>query len=36
MWKVLVEGLGFPEGPAFDPQGNLWCTDMGTGELVNW
>jgi gluconolactonase len=36
LWKVLVKGLGFPEGPAFDPQGNLWCTDLGTGELVKY
>jgi len=31
---VLAEGLDFPEGPAFDPQGNLWCTELGSGNLV--
>ncbi len=31
---VLLEGLNFPEGPAFDPQGRLWCTELGAGNLV--
>jgi gluconolactonase len=31
---VLAEGLEFPEGPAFDPQGRLWCTELGSGNLV--
>lgn len=33
---ILVDGLNFPEGPAFDPQGNLWCTELGAGNLVLW
>lgn len=33
---VLLEGLDFPEGPAFDPQGRLWCTELGSGNLVLW
>jgi gluconolactonase len=31
---VLASGLEFPEGPAFDPQGRLWCTELGSGNLV--
>ena len=34
--RVLAEGLNFPEGPAFDPAGGLWCTEMGAGNLVRW
>jgi gluconolactonase len=34
--SVLVDGLNFPEGPAFDPQGNLWCTELGAGNIVLW
>jgi gluconolactonase len=33
---VLADGLAFPEGPAFDPQGVLWCTELGAGNLVRW
>lgn len=33
-YEILLEGLDFPEGPAFDPQGNLWCTEIGGGTLV--
>jgi gluconolactonase len=28
-FEVLAEGLDFPEGPAFDAQGNVWCTEVG-------
>jgi gluconolactonase len=31
---VLAEGLNFPEGPAFDPQGRLWCTELSAGNLI--
>lgn len=31
---VLAGGLNFPEGPAFDPQGGLWCTELLGGNLV--
>jgi gluconolactonase len=34
--RVLASGLDFPEGPAFDPQGNLWCTELLGGNLVRW
>lgn len=33
---ILAEGLDFPEGPAFDPQGGLWCTEIGAGTVVKW
>ncbi|QDK77128.1 SMP-30/gluconolactonase/LRE family protein [Spirosoma sp. KCTC 42546] len=26
--RVLAEGLRFPEGPAFDTNGNLWCVEQ--------
>lgn len=26
--RVLAEGLQFPEGPAFDKYGNLWCVEQ--------
>jgi gluconolactonase len=32
-WSVLARGLAFPEGPAFDPFGNLWCVEMAAGML---
>jgi gluconolactonase len=32
--NVLARELNFPEGPAFDPQGNLWCTEMNAGNLI--
>ena len=31
---VLATGLDFPEGPAFDPQGNLWCTELNAGTIL--
>jgi gluconolactonase len=34
--RVLASGLEFPEGPAFDPQGDLWCTELLGGNLVRW
>jgi len=30
---VLAEGLSFPEGPAFDRDGHLWCVEMTAGTL---
>ena len=33
---ILADGLEFPEGPAFDPQGGVWCTELGAGNLVRW
>lgn len=35
-YQILATGLNFPEGPAFDPQGNLWCTELLGGNLVKW
>jgi gluconolactonase len=26
--RVLADGLRFPEGPAFDTKGNLWCVEQ--------
>ena len=34
--EVLAEGLAFPEGPAFDLQGALWCVELQGGGLVRW
>jgi gluconolactonase len=31
---VLAEGLQFPEGPAFDPTGAVWCTEIQGGCLT--
>lgn len=33
---VLIENLDFPEGPAFAPDGSLWCTEMNAGNLVQF
>jgi gluconolactonase len=34
--RVLAQGLDFPEGPAFDPQGILWCVELLGGNLVRY
>lgn len=26
--RILASGLNFPEGPAFDSKGNLWCVEI--------
>ncbi|MDI6024616.1 SMP-30/gluconolactonase/LRE family protein [Corticibacterium sp. UT-5YL-CI-8] len=31
---VLASGLEFPEGPAFAPDGTLWCVELKGGALV--
>lgn len=31
---VLADGLDFPEGPAFDAVGDLWCVEMRAGRLA--
>lgn len=31
--SVLGAGLSFPEGPAFDGEGNLWCVELAAGML---
>ena len=35
-FQVLASGLDFPESPAFDSRGSLWCTEMGTGNIIHW
>lgn len=34
--RILAEGLSFPEGPAFDRDGNLWCVELKGGNLVRY
>ncbi len=34
--SVIADGLDFPEGPAFDAAGDLWCTELKAGNLVRW
>ena len=33
---VLASGLAFPEGPAFAPDGSLWCVEARGGALVHF
>jgi gluconolactonase len=35
MPDVLTDTLEFGEGPAFDPEGDLWCTEVDGGRLVH-
>ncbi len=32
--RVIAQGLRFPEGPSFAPDGRLWCVEMRGGTLV--
>lgn len=32
--KTLIEGLNFPEGPAFDLDGGIWLVEKNAGNLV--
>jgi gluconolactonase len=34
--KILADGLNFPEGPAFAPDGGLWFVELKGGSLVRW
>jgi len=34
--RILAEGLRFPEGPAFDENGNLWFVEIQGGNLSRW
>ena len=34
--RVLAKGLRFPEGPAFDLEGNLWAVELKGEALVQW
>ncbi|WP_211341859.1 SMP-30/gluconolactonase/LRE family protein [Ulvibacterium marinum] len=33
---ILIKGLDFPEGPAFDSKGNLWFVELKGGNLCQW
>lgn len=34
--EILALGLAFPEGPAFDADGALWCVELKGGNLVRF
>lgn len=34
--RLLADGLSFPEGPAFAPDGALWGVEMNAGGLFRW
>jgi len=34
--EILATGLAFPEGPAFDSLGTLWCVELKGGNLVRF
>jgi gluconolactonase len=34
--RILIDGLRFPEGPAFDRHGNLWAVELKGGGLIRW
>ena len=34
--EILATGLKIPSGPTFDHNGNLWCVELGAGNLVSW
>ena len=34
--RLLADGLRFPEGPAFAPDGSLWCVELQGAGLVRW
>lgn len=34
--RLLADGLLFPEGPAFAPDGSLWGVEMNAGGLFRW
>ncbi len=33
---ILIDGLNFPEGPAFDQQGNIWLVEKESGNLIRY
>lgn len=35
-WRVLADGLRFPEGPAFAADGALWCVELKGKSLVRF
>ena len=34
-YTILADGLAFPEGPAFAPDGSLWAVELKGGNLVH-
>jgi gluconolactonase len=34
--NILLDGLNFPEGPAFDSHGRLWCVELSGGSLTRY
>ena len=32
--NILIEGLLFPEGPAFDREGGIWLVEKEAGNLI--
>ncbi|NQT58615.1 MAG: SMP-30/gluconolactonase/LRE family protein [Bacteroidetes bacterium] len=34
--EILAEEMDFPEGPAFDPNGSLWCVELEGGNIVSF
>ncbi len=34
--QCLVQGLSFPEGPVFAPDGSLWFVELKAGNLARW
>lgn len=36
VYKLLISGLQFPEGPVFDQNGNLWFVEIKGGNLSCW
>ncbi len=34
--ETLARDLAFPEGPAFAPDGSLWCVELAGGALTRW
>ncbi len=35
-FEILIFQLNFPEGPVFDPDGNLWFVEIKGGNLSRW
>lgn len=36
IYKTIISGLNFPEGPVFDFKGNLWFVEIKGGNLSLW
>lgn len=33
---IIADNLNFPEGPAFDAEGHLWCVELKGGNLIRF